>query len=306
MTTSKREALLIEHYLSEQRALDEQLAAQYQELIENLDASMFDYLGVLERAFSPDIEIALLGSAELALELGVATEEFLNSDEKVLAYFLDYRDAIGQQPVGQLPWGHITVLLDNLDNLSDRDWYAATAAEHGWSRNVLHNQIKSGLRRRIGAAPSNFQDHLPAEDSDLAQQLVRDPYVFDFLDITERVGRTGTGICTDASAGAVSPRTGTRVRFVGRQYHFEVGDQDFYIDLLFFNWVQARFVVVELKVGRFEPEYVGNAPHTCRGGLEACGHRHHPTRVRRTLPRLSADERAAQQRINEQTKSCSR
>lgn len=100
------------------------------------------------------------------------------------------RGAIGQQPVGQLPWGHITVLLDKLDNLSDRDWYAATAAEHGWSRNVLHNQINSGLRRRIGAAPSNFQDHLPAEDSDLAQQLVRDPYVFDFLDITERVGRT--------------------------------------------------------------------------------------------------------------------
>lgn len=86
---SKREAALIMGYLSEQQALDEQLAAEYQELIEQLDASMSDYLEVLERAFSPDVEVALLGSVELALEVGVASEEVLNSDEKVLAYFLD-------------------------------------------------------------------------------------------------------------------------------------------------------------------------------------------------------------------------
>ena len=113
------------------------------------------------------------------------------------------RDAIGQQPVGKLPWGHVTVLLDKLDSRSDRDWYASAAAEHGWSRNVLQNQINSGLRGRIGAAPSNFQDHRPAEDSDLAQQLVCDPYVFDFLDITERVAGAGTGVRTDTSTGAV-------------------------------------------------------------------------------------------------------
>ncbi|QII03939.1 hypothetical protein BH92_28170 (plasmid) [Rhodococcoides fascians A21d2] len=86
---SKREASLIERYLGEQRILDEQLAAEYQELINQLDASMSDYLGVLERAFSPDVEVALLGSVELALELGVAADEVLDSDEKVLAYFLD-------------------------------------------------------------------------------------------------------------------------------------------------------------------------------------------------------------------------
>ncbi|MFI7167273.1 hypothetical protein ACIBM3_32990 [Rhodococcus erythropolis] len=81
----------------------------------------------------------------------------------------------------------MSVLLDKLDKRSDRDWYASTAADHGWSRNVMQNQINGGLRRRIDAALSNFQDHLPAEDSNLAQQLVRDPYVFDLLDITERV-----------------------------------------------------------------------------------------------------------------------
>lgn len=86
---SKREAALIARYLDEQRVLDEQLAAEYQELIQKLDAGMYDYIGVLERAFSPDVEVALLGSVELALELGVASEEILNSEEKVLAYFLD-------------------------------------------------------------------------------------------------------------------------------------------------------------------------------------------------------------------------
>ncbi|AMY26186.1 hypothetical protein A3Q41_04931 (plasmid) [Rhodococcoides fascians] len=81
--------MLIERYLGEQQILDEQLAAEYQQLIEQLDASMSDYLGVLDRAFSPDLEVALLGSVELALEFGVAAGEVLDSDAKVLAYFLD-------------------------------------------------------------------------------------------------------------------------------------------------------------------------------------------------------------------------
>lgn len=86
---SPREASLIEHYLGEQRELDEQLADDYQELIEKLDASMSTYVGLLERAFSPDVEVALLGSVNLAMELGVASENILDSDEKVFAYFLD-------------------------------------------------------------------------------------------------------------------------------------------------------------------------------------------------------------------------
>ncbi|GAA1463600.1 hypothetical protein GCM10009619_42670 [Williamsia maris] len=86
---SEREAALIERYFAEQRILDEQFAGEYQDLIDKLDAGMSDYLSVLERAFSPNVEIALLGSIELALELGVAAEEVLDSSEKVLAYFLD-------------------------------------------------------------------------------------------------------------------------------------------------------------------------------------------------------------------------
>jgi len=93
-------------------------------------------------------------------------------------------DAIGQQPVGQLPWGHVTVLLDKLHDQAERDWYAASAVQQGWSRNVLLNQIMNQLHRRAGAAPSNFAAELAPTDSELAQQLTRDPYVLDFLDLT--------------------------------------------------------------------------------------------------------------------------
>ncbi len=93
-------------------------------------------------------------------------------------------DAIVQQPVGRLPWGHVTVLLDKVDDPTERDWYAAAAVEHGWTRDVLLNQIMNRLHARAGAAPSNFPAQLPAADSELAQQLTRDPYVLDFLDLT--------------------------------------------------------------------------------------------------------------------------
>jgi predicted nuclease of restriction endonuclease-like (RecB) superfamily len=95
--------------------------------------------------------------------------------------------AIGQQAVGQLPWGHITVLLDKLDDKATRDWYAEHAAAHGWSRNVLLNQIMNKTQQRVGAAPSNFAGQLAPADSDLAGQLAKDPYVFDFLGLTGKV-----------------------------------------------------------------------------------------------------------------------
>ncbi|WP_413768436.1 PDDEXK nuclease domain-containing protein [Rhodococcus pyridinivorans] len=167
------------------------------------------------------------------------------------------RAAIGQQAVGQLPWGHLTVLLDKLDNRELRDWYAARAAEHGWSRHVLTHQIAGQLHRRVGAAPSNFPDQLPPQDSDLAQQLVRDPYIFDFLDLDERAAERELEAALMTRLEQVLLELGHGFAFVGRQYHFTVDHDDFYIDLLFFNWIQSRFVVVELKIGRFEPEYAG-------------------------------------------------
>ncbi len=126
-------------------------------------------------------------------------------------------EAIVQQAVGRLPWGHVTVLLSTLDDQATRDWYAAAAVENGWSRSVLLNQIKNATHRRVGAAPSNFADRLEPDDSEL-----------------------GRGFA-----------------FVGRQVRFEVDGDDFSIDLLFFHVEQLRYVVVELKIGKFEPGFAG-------------------------------------------------
>jgi len=167
------------------------------------------------------------------------------------------QQAIGQQPVGQLPWGHVTVLLDKVHDQSERDYYAAAAVQQGWSRNVLLNQIMNQLHRRAGAAPSNFPAELPAADSELAQQLTRDPYVLDFLDLTQPAAERDLENALVARLQAFLLELGHGFAFVGRQYHFEVDDDDFYIDLLFFNWAQSRFVVIELKIGRFQPEYTG-------------------------------------------------
>lgn len=90
-------------------------------------------------------------------------------------------EAIVQQAVAQLPWGHVTVLLDYADEPAVRTFYAQKAVEGGWSRAVLLNQIKSSLHLRAGAASSNFELTIPAEQSELVQQMVKDPYNFEFL-----------------------------------------------------------------------------------------------------------------------------
>ncbi len=164
---------------------------------------------------------------------------------------------IAQQAVAQLPWGHITVLLDRLDDQAERDWYAAAAAANGWSRNVLLNQIKSQLRQRDGAAPSNFPARLTPEDSDLAQELTRDPYVFDFLGITAASTERDLEQGLIDSLQQTLSAFGRGFSFVGRQVHFDVDGKDFYIDLLFFHTEQVRYVVVELKIGPFEPQFTG-------------------------------------------------
>lgn len=166
-------------------------------------------------------------------------------------------DPISQQAAGKLPWGHVMVLLDRLDDRDVRDWYAAAAVEHGWSRNVLLNQIKGRLHQRAAAAPSNFLDRLPPAESDLAQQLTRDPYVFDFLTLTNPVAERDLEDALMDQLQRTLSEFGRGFSFVGRQVHFEVDRRDFYLDLLFFHVEQLRYVVVELKIGRFEPDYTG-------------------------------------------------
>ena len=164
---------------------------------------------------------------------------------------------IVQQAVGQLPWGHITVLLDKLEDIDTRAWYAAAAAKNGWSRNVLLNQIKNRTLERTGAALSNFSAELAPTDSDLARQIAKDPYVFDFLELTEDAAERDLEQALMDRIVDTLRELGKGFAFVGRQVHFDVAGDDFYLDLLFFHVEQLRYVVIELKTGKFQPEHAG-------------------------------------------------
>ena len=166
-------------------------------------------------------------------------------------------DATGQQPVARLPWGHVTVLLDKLHDQAARDWYAAAAAEHDWSRAVLLNQIKNATHRRVSAAPSNFAERLEPEESELARELAKDPFVFDFLGLSGPVAERELEQALMERIQQTHAELGRGFAFVGRQVHFEVDGDDFSIDLLFFHVEQLRYVVVELKIGKFEPGFAG-------------------------------------------------
>ena len=164
---------------------------------------------------------------------------------------------ISQQAAGNLAWGHNMVLLDKLDGTEVRDWYAAAAVKNGWSRNVLLNQIKNRTLERTGAAPSNFSAELTPTDSDLARQLAKDPYVFDFLELTEEAAERDLEQALMDRIVETLRELGKGFAFVGRQVHFDVAGDDFYLDLLFFHVEQLRYVVIELKTGKFQPEHAG-------------------------------------------------
>ncbi|KQO59809.1 PDDEXK nuclease domain-containing protein [Curtobacterium sp. Leaf261] len=166
-------------------------------------------------------------------------------------------EEVVQQLVGQLPWGHITVLLDRLDDRELRDWYAGQALTYGWSRNVVEHHIRISAHTRLEAAPSNFADVLSAGESDLAQQITKDPYVLDFLALGgDAKERQLEQALVDRIIDTLR-ELGEGFAFVGRQVHFDVDGDDFYVDLLFFHVEQLRYVVIELKTGKFKPEYLG-------------------------------------------------
>ena len=164
---------------------------------------------------------------------------------------------IWQRAVAQLTWAHNVILIQKVKDLPTRLWYARRAFEHGWSRDVLSLQIQSRAHERHGKAVTNFQRTLPPPQSDLASQLLKDPYVFDFLTLEKpfHERELETGLLRHLQHFLVE--LGTGFAFVGRQVHLEVGDNDFYIDLLFYHLKLRCFIVIDLKVGPFKAEYAG-------------------------------------------------
>ncbi|MCP5504214.1 MAG: DUF1016 domain-containing protein [Chlamydiales bacterium] len=164
---------------------------------------------------------------------------------------------ISQQVVGQIPWGHNILLLQKLNTIEDRIWYAHKTIEHGWSRNVLLHWLDSNLHKREGKAITNFQNTLPSPQSDLAHQSLKDPYCFDFLNLRDKHDEQEleSGLLDHVQKFLLE--LGAGFSFVGRQVHLSIGDQDFYIDLLFYHYKLRCFIVVELKATDFKPEFAG-------------------------------------------------
>lgn len=161
------------------------------------------------------------------------------------------------EPIASLPWGHNLTLLTKLKEREARMWYAAKAVEHGWSRNVLALQIEAGLHDRQGKAVTNFKATLPPAQSDLAQGITKDPYLFDFLTLTEDANERAVEVGLIAQVEKFLLELGAGFALVGRQVHLEVGGQDFYLDLLFYHLKLRCYVVIDLKAREFTPEAAG-------------------------------------------------
>ena len=166
-------------------------------------------------------------------------------------------ESIVQAPLAQLTWYHNIALLEKLSDPEQRLWYARSTVEYGWSRNVLVHQIESGLFQRQGKSITNFERTLPSPQSDLANQLLKDPYNFEFLTLQKDAAERELEKGLLAHIRAFLLELGTGFAFVGSQHHIEFDDEDYYLDLLFYHLKLRCYIVIELKSGKFKPEYAG-------------------------------------------------
>lgn len=164
---------------------------------------------------------------------------------------------IAKQPVSQLPWGHIIRLLQMVKEPAMREFYIRQTIAHGWSRSLMEMQIEQQLHLRLGKAQNNFLETLPPPDSDLATQVFKDPYLFDFLGTADLRREAEVEQALVDHIQKFLLELGAGFAFVGRQVHLEVGDQDFYLDLLFYHLKLRRYVVIELKARAFTAGDVG-------------------------------------------------
>jgi predicted nuclease of restriction endonuclease-like (RecB) superfamily len=161
------------------------------------------------------------------------------------------------QPVGQLPWGHVRCLLDKLDDPAVRLWYAEHAVEQAWSRKLLEHHVATGRYEREGKALTNFSSTLPALESELVRQIVHEDYNFEFLGLAGDVHERRLERSLVAEIERFMIELGAGFAFVGRQVQLDVDGEEFFIDMLFFHIPLNRYVVLELKLGKFRPEYAG-------------------------------------------------
>ncbi len=189
----------------------------------------------------------------LARDLKAAFPDMKGFSVRNLKYMRAFAEAypdeqIVQQAAALIPWFHNCVILDKVKNKFEREWYIQKTIENGWSRNILVHQIESGLYHRQGKATTNFENTLPKPQSELAQQLLKDPYNFDFLSLGKEALERDLEKALIEHIRDFLLELGVGFAFVGSQYHLEVGNQDFYIDLLFYHLHLRCYVVIDLKI----------------------------------------------------------
>jgi predicted nuclease of restriction endonuclease-like (RecB) superfamily len=184
-------------------------------------------------------------------------------------FALVYQDVIPKQlvselplpPIFNIPWGHNIAIMQKTDDINTRLWYAQKTVENGWSRNVLVIQIETNLydrQAKIEVKTNNFALTLPQKDSDLANEIFKDEYNFEFIDNNEGdLKERGIEKALTDDIIKFLLELGQGFAFLGKQYHLDVGGEDFYIDLLFYHTKLKSHIVIELKAGKFKPEYVG-------------------------------------------------
>lgn len=190
---------------------------------------------------------------------GFSRANVFNMRSFYLAY-AEVQQAVGllsKLPVARIPWGHNILIISKVKDAQERLWYAQQTIENGLSRNALEDWILAKAYKRQGKAITNFAARLPAPQSQLAQEVLKDPYNFDFLTLESgyRELELEQGLIDHIQKLLLE--LGKGFAFIGRQYHLEIAGDDYYLDLLFYHVKLRCYCVVELKNAEFQPEHAG-------------------------------------------------
>jgi len=199
-------------------------------------------------------------AADIKLDFPEMTGFSVRNLQYMRKYAQEYPDFEFVQTVSaQITWSHNVLLLDKIGDAKERKWYMVKCAENGWSLNVLRHQLETRLyeRQAIAEKTTNFKSTLPSPQSELAEETLKDPYIFDFITLTESLKEADLERALVAKITRFLLELGAGFAFLGNQYPITVGDEDFYIDLLFYNTKLRCYFVIELKTGKFKPEYAG-------------------------------------------------
>ena len=255
--------MIDKHYVSVVESIKEQIRSAKHKAILNANKEMLILYWNIGRTIN---ENSTWGSKflrnlsdEIKNEFPSAKGFSVSNLKNMARFYREYsNDEIGQSLTSQITWTHNIEVL-RLESKEQRLWYINKTIENGWSVNVLAHQIDTNLyaRQKEQKKVSNFKAKLPSPQSELAQETIKDPYVFDFIELKENLKEKDLEEALINNITKVLLEFGRGFAFVGHQYHLEVAGEDYYIDLLFYNIKLKCYVVIELKIGEFKPEYAG-------------------------------------------------